>query len=171
MNYGPRFRSSAFTPGVTYDRKIAEANRRDRAQMWACVEAMPLYKQELRKYKMSERCKKRVKGHEREEAELRMAEVVRQAVKLLEAGMAELMQIPVVETRPHYVRPLALYNAIVDLKTKCGVVFEPSEYYHRVESRADFNPEDEVQRRIEKQRHDRELKLREVAERLKARPK
>jgi hypothetical protein len=59
----------------------------------------------------------------REEAEERAATAVRDAVRILEAGMAELNHVPAPRQYQRAISPRQVIDAIVLLKQRCGVQF------------------------------------------------
>lgn len=104
--------------------------RRDRMKMNAILKNQPRHKKELRYWKTKQGLKQRYayRGEiraEREAAELQMAEAIRTAVQILEHNMTALMQhvAPGMNYDSH-VNQASTINAIVALKTKCGVHFD-----------------------------------------------
>jgi hypothetical protein len=191
MRYGPRFKPTIAGGPVGYDESIARATRRDMMKMHAIIKNMPLYKQELIRHKATETSKRRRApvGHEREEAELRMAEAVRAVVGILEFHMADMMQHRQLSRRPKYVNQLTLHNVIVELKTRCGVSFDRGGEYDTkvsitpvggriggggggmtVEEHAQWDAMQASERHFEREMM-RQQRLRNAAELLKARPR
>lgn len=64
----------------------------------------------------------------REAAEQRLADLVRTVVSALEFNMSELMEIGAVSGAKSHINQLQIHNALVLLKTKCGVKFSQEEF-------------------------------------------
>jgi hypothetical protein len=188
MRYGPRFGSGGFSSKVSYDEMLDKAMREDGAKMAAIYENMPLYKKELSYHKKVVTMKKNKKqmGHDREEAELRMAEAIHKVVEILEFHMTDMMQHLRVPSHQKHVNQLNIHNVIVELKTRCGVSFDRGGEYERKLSILDeiggartqsereahlAENRERLARERRAEQEDRNRRLREMAERLKARPK
>jgi hypothetical protein len=107
-------------------------------------------------------------------------------VEILEFHMSDMMQHRLLFNRPKHVNQLMLHNVIVELKTKCGVLFEHNSEYTKklsiideiggaktAEQRTALLAQQRAERELEQKtmREERNKRLRLMAERLKARPK
>jgi hypothetical protein len=142
MNYGTRFGSGGFSMkyGVSDTPGYAETMARvDGIKMAAINANMPLHAKELAHYKAAvgnRKTAKRKTGKlkdERLEAERRMLEAMRKAVSILEFHMEELHRTRKIGSPSGLVNQHAIHNALVQLRTKCGVKFDPNEYDHHVD--------------------------------------
>jgi hypothetical protein len=128
MNYGKRWSSGGFENKVEFNEIDDRRHRKQTAHMLAIMNARPLHKKELAYYKTGVAAKKahakKSPGPEREEAEQRMAEAVRQCVALLEFHMEDMDQYRKVANRPSYCFQQAIHNVIYDLRRKSGVQFD-----------------------------------------------
>ncbi len=140
LNYGIRFgQSSVSAHHTVLDDTGSYANRMaraDRAKMRAIMENTPLHARELQQYKAAttNKRKSRAKNQpikdERLEAERRMLEALRKVVSTLEFHLEELHRTRKVGNEKGLVNQYGIHNALVALRTKCGVRFEPNEYDH-----------------------------------------
>ena len=140
LNYGIRFgQSSVSAHHTVLDDTGSYANRMaraDRAKMRAIMENTPLHARELQRYKAAttNKRKSRAKSQpikdERLEAERRMLEALRKVVSTLEFHLEELHRTRKVGNEKGLVNQYGIHNALVALRTKCGVRFEPNEYDH-----------------------------------------
>ena len=103
-----------------------------------------------------------------------MIEAVRTAVSLLEYHMTILMQYPRFATKA--VNQEKVYNAIYDLKTKCGIKFD-GEFMNRIEmdrrhlvEKHDPKIDTDFEELMQRQHQEREARTQRVMARLKARP-
>jgi hypothetical protein len=162
MNYGPRFQ-----PTIGNINKIPfyEENyweRRGRQRMAAIYHHMPQHKKELMAYNGGVTRAKIVAKKtgmakaEREEAERLMVDAIRQAVAMLEFNMTALMQHPK-PTVNYYssVNQEQCINAILLLKTKCGVTFDSKDFTQRVVLDRDHVSKENSFEKMEMQREDR----------------
>jgi hypothetical protein len=143
MNYGTRFGSSmASAHHTVLDDSGSYAGRmaiRDANKMRAIQEHMPLHAKELAHYKAGETNKRRSRAKlqpikdERLVAERRMLEAMRKVVGILEFHMEELQRTRKIGSGAGLVNQHAINNALVDLRTRCGVYFDPNEYDHKIE--------------------------------------
>ena len=143
MNYGKRFgQSNVSVHHTVLDDTGSYANRMaraDRAKMRAIMENTPLHARELQRYKAAttNKRKSRAKSQpikdERLEAERRMLEALRKVVSTLEFHLEELHRTRKLGNEKGLVNQHAINNALVDLRTKCGVYFDPNEYDHKIE--------------------------------------
>jgi hypothetical protein len=143
MNYGIRFGSGMASahhtviedPG-SYAAKMAI---RDARKMKSIMDNMPLHAKELAHYKAAttnkrkSRAKSKPIKDERLEAERRMLEAMRKVVSVLEFHMEELHRTRKIGDHRGLVNQHQINNALVALRTKCGVYFEPNEYDHHIE--------------------------------------
>jgi hypothetical protein len=112
--------------------------RADSVKMKAIMENMPLHAKELAQYKaaQSNRKKSRARNQsakdERLVAERRMLEAMRHVVSTLEFHLEELHRTRKIGNEKGLVNQYAIHNALVLLRTKCGVSFDPNEYDHHV---------------------------------------
>lgn len=162
LNYGPRFGNNVASASYEYNEAQDVQDRAHRQQTAAKSRAMkdaPLHKRELWNYQNSQRGKKRYEPNnelkrEREAAEERMAEVVRQAVAMLEFNLTVLSQIPKISSNyKAAVNPLAVTNAIITLRTRCGVHFDDPGELKRVsidDCLRSAEPKTEEQQQIDK---------------------
>ena len=142
MNYATRFgQSSVSAHHTVLDDTGSYANRMaraDSAKMRAIMENTPLHARELQQYKAAttNKRKSRAKSQpikdERLEAERRMLEAVRKVVSILEFHLEELHRTRKVGNEKGLVNQYGIHNALVQLRTKCGVRFEPNEYDHHL---------------------------------------
>jgi hypothetical protein len=132
MKYGPHFKPTITSASYVFDEATDIIDKKHRQKTAAIVKALqnqPQYKKELRQYSAQKTVQKQRADCDavrevREHAEEQMAETVRKAVAMLEFGMTALVQCPGVRTNyKAAVNQIALINAIVGLKTKCGVSF------------------------------------------------
>jgi len=142
MNYGTRFGSdvvsSKMTPesGNSYAVRMA---RHDAIKMASINANLPLHRKELAHYKGAQATRATVKRKtgkvkdERLEAERRMLEALRKCVSILEFHSEELHRTRKVGTEKGLVNQYGIHNALVLLRTKCGVRFEPNEYDHHID--------------------------------------
>lgn len=193
LRYGPRFGTPIVaTKPVVFDETRDE--RRNRMKMNAILKNQPQHKKELRYWKTKQALKKRYAyrqpmREEREAAERRMADAIRKAVEILEFNMTALMEhvAPGVNYESH-VNQASTINAIVALKTKCGVHFDAGgDFMEKVEidpaskAPSERTPEQvkidedfrlmnlETQRRDRRRREERTkqlLRLKEVAKQM-----
>jgi hypothetical protein len=184
MNYGTRFGSSAVdshhtVPDDSHSYAGAMA-RVDGAKMRAIQEAMPLHAKELARYKAGQTNSKKSRARnqsakdERLVAERRMLEAMRHVVSTLEFHLEELHRTRKIGNEKGLVNQYAIHNALVLLRTKCGVHFEPNEYDHHVhlaelhlaQPRAHQQWLEDVRVEREQQRQARMRNMKAVAERF-----
>ena len=184
MNYGTRFGQSnvsahhtVFDDTGSYAAKMAI---RDANKMRAIMENMPLHAKELAQYKAAttnkrkSRAKNKPIKDERLEAERRMLEAVRKVVGILEFHLEELHRTRRIGNEKGLVNQFAITNALVELRTKCGVYFDPNEYDHslhlaevlRSERRTAEQIHDETVSEREQQRLSRLRNMKAMAERF-----
>jgi len=184
LNYGTRFgQSNVSAHHTVIDDTGSYAARmaiRDARKMRAIMDNMPLHAKELARYKSttSNKRKSRAKYQpikdERLEAERRMLEAVRKVVSILEFHMEELHRTRRVGTDKGLVNQFAITNVLVELRTKCGVYFEPNEYDHslhlaevlRSERRTPEQIHDETVSEREQQRLSRLRNMKAMAEKF-----
>jgi hypothetical protein len=184
MNHGPRFGSSAIDSHYTVlDDTGSYANRMARVdanKMRAIMENMPLHAKELATYKAAttNRRKSRAKNQpikdERLEAERRMLEAMRHVVSTLEFHLEELHRTRKMGNEKGLVNQYGIHNALVLLRTKCGVRFDPNEYDHslhiaevlRGSRRTEEQWLDDVRSEREQQRLSRLRNMKALAERF-----
>ncbi len=184
MNYGTRYgQSSVSAHHTVFDDTGSYAARmaiRDANKMRAITENMPLHAKELRQYKAAttnkrkSRAKSKPIKDERLEAERRMLEAVRKVVSILEFHLEELHRTRKVGNEKGLVNQFAITNALVELRTKCGVYFDPNEYDHslhlaevlRSERRTAEQIHDETVSEREQQRLSRLRNMKAMAERF-----
>jgi hypothetical protein len=181
MRYGPRFSQHGVSAKYDYDEVLDRQAHADNALIAGIMTNLPLYKRELIRHKAGTSTRKRYAGNqsikdERLEAERRMLEAMRKVVSILEFHLEELHRTRKVGNEKGLVNQYAIHNALVLLRTKCGVHFDPNEYDHHVDlcPRAGLTPqqrEDERETLRYEQRAAREARLRRIADRLIARPK
>jgi hypothetical protein len=181
MNYGTRFNNAGVSARGGFDDRLAEDFAKDHGRMQAIIRNMPQHKREQMYHTKAQKAKarnaKNAPGHEREEAEQRMAEAVRKAVALLEFHMDAMVQHRRVAGRPTYINQQILHNTLLLLRTKCGVKFDHvnPEYSARVPLAPSSLLKQQVDDEIELKRHEqqaaRERRMREITDRLLARPK
>jgi hypothetical protein len=154
--------------------------RLDRAKMRAIQENMPLHARELARYKagQSNRKKSRTRNQsakdERLVAERRMLEAMRHVVSTLEFHLEELHRTRKIGNEKGLVNQYAIHNALVLLRTKCGVHFDPNEYDHHVhlaelhlaQPRAHQQWLEDVRIEREQQRQSRMRNMKSLAERF-----
>lgn len=176
LNYGPRFAGGSVAGGkVSYDERM-DADMRKINAMFKGLSQRPLYKRELSLSKAkatgAKRRAKTAVGPEREEAEMRMAEAVRKCVEILEFHMDDLIQHHKVQSRPSYCMQQHIHNVIVELRNRCGVMFEERnpQYAERAcenqRRRDGHDIAEENRSEREQQRLSRMRNMREMAERL-----
>jgi hypothetical protein len=184
MNYGTRFGSSAVDSHHTvlddsggYVNRMARA---DGARMKAIQENMPLHARELAQYKAAQSNRKKswarnqAAKDERLVAERRMLEAMRHVVSTLEFHLEELHRTRKIGNEKGLVNQYAIHNALVLLRTKCGVHFDPNEYDHHVhlaelhlaQPRAHQQWLEDVRVEREQQRQSRMRNMKAVAERF-----
>jgi len=184
MNHGPRFGSGAIDSHHTVlDDSHSYANRMaraDGARMKALMENTPLHQRELWQHQAATKNRKRssVKNQpikdERLEAERRMLEAMRHVVSTLEFHLEELHRTRKVGNEKGLVNQYGIHNALVALRTKCGVRFDPNEYDHslhiaevlRSAPRTQEQWLDEVRSEREQQRLARLRNMKAIAERF-----
>jgi hypothetical protein len=184
MNYGTRFGSSAIDSHHTvlddinsYASRMARA---DGAKMKAIQECMPLHAKQLASYKAGQSNRKRQRANtqpdkdERLVAERRMLEAMRHVVSTLEFHLEELHRTRKIGNDKGLVNQYAIHNALVLLRTKCGVKFDPNEYDHslhiaevlRGSRRTEQQWLDDVRSEREQQRLSRLRNMKSLAERF-----
>src|SRR6188768_2385924 len=132
MNYGPRFGGSAKSL-FSYDERVDKAMQADTIRMAAVMKNQPQYKKELRGIATAKRTRQRAdaaRNNGRKESEIRMAEALRKVVGILEMHMDDLMQYTQVGGE-RIINQTNIHNAIVMLRTKCGLNFVGSEQYNQ----------------------------------------
>jgi molecular chaperone GrpE (heat shock protein) len=174
MNYGPRFGGSAKSL-FSYDERVDKAMQADTMRMAAVMKNQPQYKKELRGIATAKRTRQRtaaIRNNGRKESEIRMAEALRKVVGILEMHMDDLMQYTQVGNE-RIVNQTNIHNAIVMLRTKCGLNFVGSEQYsHRIKAdpgqgvMTSEKKEDERIRRQEEQKQERKDHLKRIAEKF-----
>jgi hypothetical protein len=125
-----------------YDEAVDRAMREDFARFKFIRDNRPLYKNELSDHKRNEQNKmRRAKAAKMsaaeiaatEQAEAALADAIREVVSALEFHITALQEHPI--PRGNYkraVRRMPVMEVIYDLKTKCGVAFDPSgDFMHR----------------------------------------
>jgi len=184
MNHGPRFGSGAIDSHHTvlddsysYAGRMARA---DRQKMKAIIENTPLHQRELWHHQAATKNRKRSSAKnqpikdERLEAERRMLEAMRHVVSTLEFHLEELHRTRKVGNEKGLVNQYGIHNALVALRTKCGVRFDPNEYDHslhiaevlRSVPRTQEQWLDEVRSEREQQRLARLRNMKAIAERF-----
>jgi len=184
MNHGPRFGSSAVDSHYTvlddrhsYAGRMARA---DGAKAKAIMENAPLHKRELWAHQAGATNKKRSRAKsqpikdERLEAERRMLEAMRHVVSTLEFHLEELHRTRKVGNEKGLVNQYGIHNALVLLRTKCGVKFDPNEYDHHLDladtlrhnRRTAEQVHDDIVSEREQQRLSRLRNMKAVAERF-----
>ena len=184
MSYGTRFGQSAvsahhtpFDDGDSYAAKMAV---RDANKMKAIMENMPLHAKQLARYKAATTTKRKSRAKnqpikdERLEAERRMLEAMRKVVSTLEFHLEELHRTRKVGNEKGLVNQYGIHNALVLLRTKCGVRFDPNEYDHhlhiaevlRSDHRTAEQIHDETVSEREQQRLSRLRNMKAMAERF-----
>jgi hypothetical protein len=139
FKYGKRFGSSVVTANYSYNEEADREDRKDRARMAAILANMPQYKQELLRHEAGQTNHKRVTAKnkpikdERLEAERRMLEAMRKVVGILEFHMEELHRTRKLGSGRGLVNQYGIHNALVALRTKCGVQFDANEYDHHID--------------------------------------
>lgn len=134
LRYGPRFKPTIADARYSYDEAADRMHRKDTARLTAILSNRPLYKKQLSGEKSSAANKKRRLAKEpaikaREQAEAVVEQAIRQAVTALEFHLTALMECPTPQTQYHVrINQLQLINAVVRLKTKCGVAFDSREF-------------------------------------------
>jgi hypothetical protein len=181
--FAPKFNQGIAS--TTYDsgEQSSYANRMARAdgiRMKAILENAPLHQRELWAHKSSTINKKRMRAKnqpvkdERLEAERRMLEAMRHVVSTLEFHLEELHRTRKVGNEKGLVNQFAIHNALVLLRTKCGVRFDPNEYDHslhlaevlRASHRTAEQIHDETVSEREQQRLSRLRNMKALAERF-----
>jgi len=184
MNYATRFGQSAVSAHHTvlddtgsYASRMARA---DSAKMRAIVENTPLHAKQLATYKAATTNKRKARAKsqpikdERLEAERRMLEAMHKVVSTLEFHLEELHRTRKVGNEKGLVNQFGIHNALVLLRTKCGVRFEPNEYDHslhiaevlRSERRTEEQWLDDVRSEREQQRLSRLRNMKAMAEKF-----
>jgi hypothetical protein len=171
MKYGPRFGTHIASIYHGLDREPDHRAERDRQRMMTIIRNLPLHKRQMivhnnvianRNYKIKKFGRAIV---EREEAEADMEAAVRAAVEVMEFHLTALMQHP----EPHanymkYVNQANIINAVADLRTKCGIEFEASQFNAHVDiapTHAQHQKMTEVDHRFEQM--SKQAKARETA--------
>jgi len=137
--FAPKYNNSIAS--TTYDSgdPNSYANRMARAdgtKMKAVMENVPLHQRELWQHQAATKNRKRMRTKnqptkdERLEAERRMLEAMRHVVSTLEFHLEELHRTRKVGNDKGLVNQYGIHNALVALRTKCGVRFDPNEYDH-----------------------------------------
>jgi hypothetical protein len=181
--FAPKFNNSIAS--TTYDsgdpnsyaNKMARA---DGARMKAIMEHVPLHQRELWQHQAATKNKKRMRAKsqpvkdERLEAERRMLEAMRHVVSTLEFHLEELHRTRKMGNEKGLVNQYGIHNALVLLRTKCGVRFDPNEYDHslhiaevlRGNRRTAEQVHDDIVSEREQQRLSRLRNMRSIAERF-----
>jgi hypothetical protein len=154
--------------------------RADGAKMKAIMENTPLHQRELWQHQAATKNRKRQRTKnqsakdERLVAERRMLEAMRHVVSTLEFHLEELHRTRKIGNEKGLVNQYAIHNALVLLRTKCGVHFDPNEYDHHVhlaelhlaQPRAHQQWLEDVRIEREQQRQSRMRNMKSLAERF-----
>jgi len=177
LNYGKRWGSGCRSMKLGYDESLDRMAREDHRKIYRIMQNLPLHRRELIGYENGRKNSARrlavtakIKS-ERTEAELRMAEAVRECAEILKFHMDELIQHRKMANQPPMVNQAAVHDALFALRTKCGVTFDGDiEYDHRhVQMPRIDDPrrvEDETKLKMHEQKRAREEHMRRVTDKL-----
>jgi len=178
LNYGPKWGTSVVSAHYETDEVLERDMNEDRARLLHLWGRKPQYLHELASEKAcnTKRRKKAALGTGRQDAELRMADALRDAVTLLEFHMADMMSHKILPGEHSSVNQLQIANALFHLKHKCGVGFDDESYAGRVplyEHEPQLFPQRDanLDARIKAQREARIRRQRYIIDKLIARPK
>ena len=178
LHYGTRYGTSIVSSNYRYDGTLDRDMRETGAHIQRCWQNAPqyLHEQATEKAKATVRRKKAALGTGRQDAELRMATALREAVALLEFHMADMMGHKIKPGHHSMVNQLQIANALYHLKHKCGVGFDDDSYKGRVplyEYEPSLLPQKDanLDERLKAQREARVKRRQRIIDRLIARPK
>ena len=177
LNYGKRWGGGGFSLKQGYDESLDRMTRQDHRKIRYLMQNMPLHRRELIGYENGRKNSARRLAvskpirDERLQAELRMAEAVRECAEILKFHMDELIQHRKMASQPPMVNQAAIHDALFALRTKCGVSFDGDiEYDHRhVQIPRIDDPrrvEDETKLKMHEQKRAREEHMRRVTDKL-----
>jgi hypothetical protein len=178
LNYGPRYGTTVVSANYHYDDTLDRDMREINAHIQARWKNAPqyLHEQATEKAQATKRRRKAALGTGRQDAELRMATALREAVALLEFHMADMMANRIRPGDHSSVNQLQIANALHHLKHKCGLDFADDAYRERVplyEYEPSLLPQRDanLDERLKAQREARIKRRQRIIDKLIARPK
>jgi len=177
LNYGPKY-DTTVEHNYKPDHGVLNDLREDNKRMARFWDAKPqyLHEQATHRAQATKRRKKAALGTGRQDAELRMVDALREAVKLLEFHMADMTSHKIHPGDHCSVNQLQIANALYHLKHKCGVGFDDASYNTRVplyEYEPSLLPQRDanLDERLKAQREARIRRRQRIIDKLTARPK
>ena len=178
LHYGTRYGTSIVSSNYHYDDTLDRDMRETGAHIQRSWQNAPQYLHELatEKCQNTKRRKKAALGTGRQDAELRMATALREAVALLEFHMADMMANKIRPGDHSSVNQQQIANALFHLKHKCGLDFADDAYKGRVplyEYEPSLLPQRDanLDERLKEQREARKRRRQRIIDKLIARPK
>jgi len=178
LNYGTRYGTSIASTHYQYDDTLDRDMRETGAHIQSIWKNKPqyLHEQAVHRSQSTKARKKAALGTGRQDAELRMATALRDAVTMLEFHMADMMSHKIRPGDHSSVNQLQIANALYYLKHKCGVGFDDDSYKGRVplyEHEPSLLPQRDanLDERLRAQREARIRRRQRIIDKLIARPK